>query len=191
MASKSDKGIRRFGLTLHAMGATALMIGVISVYYVVCKPLSAGIKTDVEKVESLRAKVRRGAGTRRQYEKLKKELAGLQRRSEAVRNRVPDSPNKAEFLAELHKISGEVGIKIDKYTEGRQITASTSSYLLVNVQFRADYVAFCGMLDRLSKLKRIAFVEKLNMKEEQKGMYSFDMSLLLYYGLKPGEPKEA
>ena len=189
--TKKDKSVRQYGTLLHAAGVFALIIGVGAVHYMVCAPSLAAADRNRAEVTDLRRKVRKGRSIRLRYTKLKKSLESLQHRSEVVRKRVPDKPNKDEFLTALHKISNEAGVKIDKYSEGKRQSTKTSSYMLVNVDFTTGYVGFCKVLHQINNLKRIAFVEKLSMKEEKTGMYKFELTLVLYYGLGVGENEDS
>jgi len=189
--TKKDKSVRQFGAMLHVVGVLALICGVGAIHYMVCAPSLAAAARNRTEVIDLQRKVRKGRTIRLRYTKLKKGLESLQHRSEAVRKRVPDKPNKDEFLATLNKISDEAGVTIDRYSEGKRQSTKTSSYMLVNVEFSTGYVGFCKVLHQINNLKRIAFVEKLSMKEKKTGMYTFELTLVLYYGLGASEDEDA
>jgi Tfp pilus assembly protein PilO len=116
---------------------------------------------------------------------LSKWLADLEERAKAIRKRIPDEPQGAEFLRLLTSSADQEGVKILNFRTGAPAPQEGLSKLTLELTLEGDYPNLCGFFDRLARIPRVATVDKLNLEGlTESSQYPVEMTLVLYFGMR-------
>lgn len=180
--SNSESKLRWLGWLLHGIGLLSVALTAITVR-------EATIHSCVYPRQRLEAEAVRltpvlaTAGTVfQEHRRVQQELGELENNTRAMRDRIPDQPQEAEYLSALSKVAQEVEFSIDNYERQASTAAPSHTEFDVRVEGNGSYVSFCRFLDRIHQLPRIAVVKRLTVNARDKSTdYPFDMVLTLFY----------
>jgi len=172
-----------WGSHVAGLGALALMLSLS--YLLVHRPVAAQHRAcgeDVGRIEELLAA---SATIGKQHEDLTLLHADLKRHGLEARQRVPQAPPDAEFLSEAIQIAKEEDLRIVDYQPGTGQDMSTHSEIEIVLRCIGAYDSICGFLDRVAQMPRKFAVKKMTVHtKEGRDIYPFEITLILYYGLK-------
>ncbi len=179
-----DDELRKLRYRAHAVGLSVVLLGCAVFYFGLYRPLQLE-QTRIEvRQDKQRPLLKRAASVRRQQTELSATLRGLQTRAAAVRQRIPNEPQEAEFLKQLTEIANEYHITVHDFRRGNTQQHEQYSQFTMQLKMEGSYEGICGLLDRMSRLPRIATVEKMEIRHANSaGNHPLDLTLILYYGM--------
>ena len=171
---------------------TIAMGGVLLIYYALFfRPLALARETDTLRAAHLERLIRSANSTSRKHRELSNSLIDLQRSARDVHNRIPDEPLEAAFLRDITEIAQEVALNIVDYRRGKTSESPTHSKVEIGLKCQGSYKSICEFLDRVAGLSRLSRVQQMTVyTQDGAELYLFDITLLLFYGLKQADSGE-
>lgn len=187
----SELESRRLGHLLHLVGLAVLLM-LLGVYYgTFCRHLHQEAELADLEATRLENQVFSRSVVHREYEQRVKERDELMRRAASIRERIPDSPEEAEFLRQVTEAADREGLTIRDYKVGMASATPTHSCLDVRLQCQGNYHSICGLLDHLARLPRIASVQRLRvLAPTDADDYPLEIGLWLYFGARPAAQEQ-
>jgi len=177
-----DRKLKILDWSLHGLGVAVMLAIALVAGIVVYGPIDRHTAEATQRADRLGQLLKNEARDRAAYEQTAKELATARQQAETLNSRIPDEPREADFLAQVSKLAGEVGLQIRDYRPGSITKKESHSVMRVNLICEGDYASICNFLDQLSELPRHSTVVRLQVKTEgERKEYSVDVSLELYF----------
>lgn len=179
-----DDELRKLRYRAHAVGLSVVLLGCAMFYFGLHRPLQVE-QTRIEvRQTKQRPLLNRADSIHRQHTALSATLRGLQTRAESVRQRIPNEPQEAEFLKQLTEIANEYQITVHDFRRGNTQQHEQYSQFTMHLKMEGSYAGICGLLDRMSRLPRIATIERMEIRQASSaGNHPLDLTLVLYYGM--------
>jgi len=177
-----DEKLKVLGWWLHALGALSVVLIALFAKFTVFRPIDDRASACVSRSDELQMLLKDGDRVRAEHARLTADLAVAREQATTLQARIPDEPREADFLAQVSKLAGEVGLKVKDYRP-RAIT-SGKSYSVVQVDLicRGSHASICGFLDELPRLPRHSTVTFLQIDASQgQPEYSATLSVALYF----------
>ncbi len=181
----NDRKLMLLGWLFHLGGLVTLVLGACAYQFVISGLIThrqAADAAEIVKFETL-LETDRYAG--RDFIRLKGELVKLEASAEAARQRIPETPQEAEFLAQISEAANEKGLVIQNFTRGDVKVLETHSQLQVRLTGEGDYASICGFFEKMANLSRVATVSDMSLSiPANSDIYPLDMTLTLYFGAR-------
>ncbi len=174
--------IRTFDRLLQLGLLAPVLVGGFAAYGLVVAPLETRARAAQERVAQLEHLLRAAPAVRREYAELRRQLADLESRADSVRQRIPDGPEEAAFLEQLHQAAEAAGLTLDDYRRGNAIRGSQHAQLEVHITGAGSHEAICRFFDQLRQFPRQTQTQHLAIREASEGAgYEIRLTLLLFY----------
>ena len=174
--------IKRLGWTFHGLGL--VMVGAVanmtlSSFFVPIDSNSAHIRGQQVALQRILDREHEICGD---HERLTKTLQQTQQQFDMLMQRIPATPEEAEFLAAVAELADEVDFDIREYRSGL-ITASTEHQKLeVVLSAAATYESLCHFLNGLDHLPRHSSVSGLQiLNQHADEYYNVEVTLRIYF----------
>lgn len=177
---------RALDCLLHSGGAVGLVVIVSTAWWLLAVPERAA---DSGGVLSARAAQLRAVHA--ELLELNRELDGLEARVEERSFRIPAEPRESEFLQDVMRIAAEANFTIRDYQPSQPKTQAGCPHIFIELYGAGDYRSICRFLDEVTRLPRLATVEKLDITgEPADGAYPVAITIAVYFTGRPaaGEP---
>ena len=115
--------------------------------------------------------------------RLKQELSDLESQLARLNEKIPDTPQEADFLAQLAAAADKTHIELLDYRPAGVSHKQRHSELVIQVSANGTYAGLCQFLDHIEKLPRLCHVTALNVDAEKTvaKTYSFKMTLRVFF----------
>lgn len=176
----------------HLAGLTVLLVAAALYHLGVARPLLRAEAKDEADIEELHKLQRSAVGTRREHKRLGQAVEELKQQAAAMRRRIPDESDEAEFLNDVARLASEVGIKVVEYRRGAVVHSDTHSQLDLEIKCLGSYAGICHFMDRLHHLPRITSVKHLAIHPDpNSSQYPLHVTLTLYFGIRANPIEES
>ncbi len=184
-ADSNDRKLMVLGWLFHLGGLVTLMLGACAYQFVISGLITrqrSGNAAEITRLETL-LETDRNAG--RELFHLQEALRGLEASAEAARQRIPETPEESEFLAQISAAATEKGLSISNFTRGSVTVLDTHSQLQIRLTGEGDYASICGFFETMATFSRVATVSQMNLSiSPNSEIYPLDMTLTLYFGAR-------
>jgi Tfp pilus assembly protein PilO len=174
--------LRTFDALLQVGLLAPVVLGSLVVYFGVLSPLrtrAAAVRAQCEQIQN---KLQSAPVVRRENQHLKNRLADLQSRAEVVRLRIPDGPEEAEFLHEVHQAAEGAGLRLEDYRRGNVVVGPRHSQLEVHLVGLGNYDSLCRFCQGVDGLRRQTQPKSMLLRANpESGTYRLELTLLLFY----------
>ncbi len=171
---------------LNATGVVVLLVGTAVYYFAFDTSLSATEQDLQDRVVEVRKLLSHRAEIRENLREAEAKLAQQQERAAAVRNRIPDPPNVAEFLQSSSQAAANSGLRIPHFSRGEVTRNATFSQIDIRLECEGTYEDICEFLNELEQIPRVARVISMDIKAEASDVsYPLVMVIRLYFGVHP------
>lgn len=193
-----NQKLKLLGRCLHGLGLLAALVTVLLVQFVIFRPIDHRTAACRQRSEKLQALLQQAPKIRREHAQLEKDLALARGQSATLQKRIPDDPREADFLAQVSRLAGEVGLQIRDYRPAAVETKPSYSVMRVDLACQGDYASICNFLGGLCELPRHSTVLHLQIDSDgDRQEYSVKLSLALYFaatgqsGVERGKKNDA
>jgi len=193
----AEKRLSWIGWGLHGLGLSIALVGVVLGRFVLLDPIDRKAAECAERVHYLQSRLSEEDHVRAEHQRLSAEVDRARRETAALKERIPDDPCEAEFLAELARLAGDVGLQIRNYQPGAATARTSYSTLTVDLSGQGTYRSICALLDGLAHLPRHCTVRKLEIKADKRtATCAVELSVELYFDVRGNaqethDPQEA
>ena len=122
---------------------------------------------------------------------LKQELSDLESQLARLHQKIPDSPQEADFLAQLAEAADNSHIELRDYRPAGISRNSRHSEQVIHVLANGTYTGLCQFLDRIEHLPRLCHVTTLNINAEHAAFEPFTINLTLRVFFAPDRPLDS
>lgn len=184
-ADSNDRKLMMLGWLFHLGGLVTLVLGACAYQFIVSGLITrqqSDNEVEIVRLETL-LETERDAG--REFSLLQAELARLEASAEAARQRIPETPQESEFLAQISEAANEKGLSIKNFSRGDVTVLPTHSQLQIRLTGEGDYASICGFFEQMATFSRVATVSQMNLAIPQDSeIYPLDMTMTLYFGAR-------
>ncbi|NQT17616.1 MAG: type 4a pilus biogenesis protein PilO [Planctomycetes bacterium] len=176
-----NRRLRLLSWLLNGLGALAAVAIVVTVQFLVFRPLDARLAAFTRRTQQLERLLSMEEKSREEHARLRKELTAAREQATLVKDRIPDEPREAEFMAQVSELAGESDVTIQDYRPGTVIPKGAYSTMRVDLVCEGNHEGICGIVDGLRELPRHSTVDRLEIdSQEAKEKYALGMRLGLY-----------
>lgn len=176
-----NRRLRLLSWLLNGLGALAAVAIVVTVQFLVFRPLDARLAACTRRTQQLERLLSMEEKSREEHARLGGELTAACEQATLVKDRIPDEPREAEFMAQVSELAGESGVTIHDYRPGTVIPKGAYSTMRVDLVCEGNHEGICGIVDGLRELPRHSTVDRLEIdSQEEKEEYALGMRLGLY-----------
>ena len=129
----NDRKLMVLGWLFHLGGLITLVLGAFVYEFIVSGLITHQRGANEAEIEQLEALLETERDTGREYSRLQAELARLETSAEAARQRIPETPQESEFLAQISEAANEHGLAIQNFTRGSVTVLPTHSHLQIRL----------------------------------------------------------
>lgn len=184
-SNNRENSLRTLGWMFHAGGALSLVVGILSYHFVASALIKKRHEESRQRISELDVKLARGDQIRNDHRAFTTSLTQIEDRADSMRQRIPDLPHETEFLRQVSEAAQLEGLTVLDYQRVSTTTKETHSQLEVRLNCEGDYASICGFLDRMTKLERVATVERMLVTSTPGSeVYPLDLTLVLYFGAR-------
>jgi len=184
-ADSNDRKLMVLGWLFHLGGLVTLVLGGCVYQFVISGSITHRQTANAEEIARLEAVLETERGTERDFARLQAELVRLEASAEAARQRIPETPQESEFLAQISEAANEKGLQIQNFTRGAVTVLETHSQLQIRLTGQGDYASICGFFEKMANFSRVATVSNMNLSiPADSEIYPLDMTLTLYFGAR-------
>ncbi len=181
----AEKRLAWIGWALHGLGLSIALAGVILGRWALLDPIDRKAAQCAERVHYLQARLSEEDHVRAEHQRLKAEVDRARRETAALKERIPDDPCEAEFLAELARLAGDVGLQIRDYQPGAPKARPSYSTLTVDLSGSGTYRSICALLDGLARLPRHCTVRRIEVNSDKRtATCDLELSVELYFDVR-------
>ncbi|MEO8493610.1 MAG: type 4a pilus biogenesis protein PilO [Planctomycetota bacterium] len=184
-ADLNNRKLMLLGWLIHLGGLATLVLGACAYQFVISGLITHRQSADAVEIAILESMLESERGTEREVTRLEAELVQLEASAEAARQRIPETPQEAEFLAQISRAAAAKGLTIQDFTRGDVTVLPTHSQLQIRLTGEGDYTSICGFFEAMSTFSRVATVTNLNLSiPTDSEVYPLDLTLTLYFGAR-------
>lgn len=181
----ADKRLARIGWAWHGLGLFVALAGVVLGRLLLLDPIDRMANQCAERVRYLQSRLTEEDHVRAEHQRLKTEVDRARRETAALKQRIPDDPCEAEFLAELARLAGDAGLQIRDYQPGAATARPSYSTLTVDLSGSGTYRSICALLDGLARLPRHCTVRRLEISADKRtAQCDIKLSMELYFNVQ-------
>jgi len=186
----AERRLTWIGWGLHGLGAALALGGVILGRAALLDPIDRKVAQCAERVRYLQSRLSEEDEVRAEYQRLAAEVDQARRQTAALKQRIPDDPCEAEFLAELARLAAQVGLQIDDYRPGGVSVRPSYSTLTVDLSAEGTYQSICALLDGLAQLPRHCTVRRIEIQSDKRtAECQLELSIELYFNVRGNAAK--
>jgi Tfp pilus assembly protein PilO len=181
----NDRKLMVLGWLFHLGGLVTLVLAACAYQFVISGLITRQESDNAEEIESLEILLETERDTSVEFANLKAELARLETSAEAARQRIPETPQESEFLAQISEAARDKGLAINNFTRGAVTVLETHSQLQIRLTGEGDYASICGFFETMASFSRVATVSQMNLSvPADSDIYPLDMTMTLYFGAR-------
>ncbi len=113
-----NRRLRLLSWLLNGLGALAAVAIVVTVQFLVFRPLDARLAACTRRTQQLERLLSMEEKSREEHARLGGELTAAREQATLVKDRIPDEPREAEFMAKVSELAGDAGVTIRDYRPG-------------------------------------------------------------------------
>lgn len=187
-ADSNDRKLMLLGWLFHLGGLATLVLGGCAYQFLVSGWITHRQSANAVEIASLETLLENERDARRDLSRLQTEMARLEASAEAARQRIPETPQEAEFLAQISQAANHEGLEILNFTRGAVTVLPTHSQLQIRLTGEGDYPSICGFFAEMASFSRVATVSNLNLLiPADSEIYVLEMTLTLYFGARESQ----
>lgn len=169
----------------HSVGVAVLIGGGVLAYYFAFRPLAEAKADIVKRQVHSQELLDQGPSIEKRFLDLEERVEDLAVALDESADRVPATPEEAEFLAQVAQLAQMSELVIVDYRAGEVLTKEMHQEMTLALSTTGTYASICLFLEHLNKLPRLCRVAEVKVGTDQKGeIYPCEMTLTIYYGLK-------
>jgi Tfp pilus assembly protein PilO len=173
------KGLAR---KLNLGGACVAGIVLLACVWLVLGPLTRASVETASRLATFTALVRDEGHLRAEHGHLRRQLEAARQQEAALKKRIPDGPQEADFLLQISHAAAEVGLQITDYRPGVMTAGKSCSAMRVELSCEGNYRSICRLLNRLRELPRHSTVARLDVNADgSSDKYLLKLGLELYF----------
>jgi Tfp pilus assembly protein PilO len=154
--------LRALALGLNVAGAVLTVAVVVGVWWL-GEPRTRCSPDASQRLDACRELLRNEVRVRADHARLRQQLDAARQKDQALRQRIPDGPHEADFLAQISQAAGETELQITDYRHGVVTAGQPCSSVQVELSCEGDYRSICRLLDRLRELPRHSTVARIEI----------------------------
>jgi Tfp pilus assembly protein PilO len=191
--SSNDPSLIRAGRGLHAAGFGIMLLLAVVPYVAAGLPMAsqnAALQRQIEKTTRL---LELEPNVRARYEKLTKEAEVYERRRREVLERIPETADEGQFLAQLTELAGRCELKLENYRPGTAEQKPTYSQIDVVLDAAGTYEQLCRFVAGLESLPRFCRLAGLTVDqaESESDLLKITFTLRIFFASTPGPSTSA
>lgn len=178
-----SSGMKKYDAALHAVGALTT-IALVALFYVgLFVPLTRAIDDARNQVETKRQFLASADSVRKSHESLRKQVDAEESRLQDAIEKIPQTPQESNFLAQLSQLSRTCGVSIRQFSRGELSDEQTHSGMEIKLAAQATYPAICRFLAGLAELQRLCHIRRLAISSptSDQAEYPVEMTLRIFY----------
>lgn len=185
LADSNDRKLMVLGWLFHLGGIFTLVLGACAYQFVIAGSITRQQSDNAAEIETLEMLLTTEHDTGREFAGLQEELARLEASAEAARQRIPETAQESDFLAQISEAARDKGLAINNFTRGAVTVLDTHSQLQIRLTGEGDYASICGFFEKMASLSRVATVSQMSLSiPANSEIYPLDMTMTLYFGAK-------
>ena len=166
----------------HLVGLGCLVCVLSGFYFGVFKSIQAGRDSAGMRVEIFKAKLTEASSIRTRYTASQGELERLQESVSEVKQKVPDSPNEGEFLANVSKLASQHEIQIEDFRRLDSQLETDTPHITIFIEGQGSHQGICNFLESIHHLPRIALLTQLTIDPTiDNELYPIQLKYNLYF----------
>ncbi|MBN1852760.1 MAG: type 4a pilus biogenesis protein PilO [Pirellulales bacterium] len=190
-----DPETNRFGLLLHGVGATVIILAVLMTYMMVYAPMVERTDDTRKEIQRLQTALQDAPNIRREHQQLKTRLADISERIKQLHLNVPEDAMVSQFVSQVTEAATDEGVTISDIDTGKPVSREAYSEREIEFTGTARYASFCHLVDRIRQLPRLSKVTGLHIQTEAYGQEVHPVSLrtTIYFDIRvapSGQDKE-
>lgn len=160
----------------------ALGTGLVVFYRAFYVPIAASQQSDDDRISQLEEFVQAADAVRNLHRHLTELVAAEELRAQEMLARIPVTPDDAEFNKQMSAIAAELKLKAYNFQRETIQEQDGLSQLDVKLSCLGKYEAICQFLDRITHLRRVINIERLEIQASNSGNdYPLALHLTLYF----------
>lgn len=184
-ANSNERQLMILGWLFHLGGLGALVLGACAYQLVISGLITRQQLDNAAEIETLEVLLETERDIDHEFARLHEELARLEVSAEAARQRIPETPQESEFLAQLSEAARDEGFAINNFTRGSATVLDTHSQLQIRLTGEGDYATICGFFEKMASFSRVATVSQMSLRiPADSEVYPLDMTMTLYFGAR-------
>lgn len=184
-ADSNDRKLMILGWLFHLGGLVTLVLGACAYQFVISGLITRQKSDNAAEIERLELLLETERDAGREFAGLQAELARLEASAEAARQRIPETPQESEFLAQISEAARDKGLSINEFTRGAVTVLDTHSQLQIRLTGEGDYASICGFFEKMASFSRVATVSQMQLSvPPDSEVYPLDMTMTLYFGAR-------
>ncbi|HUG71560.1 MAG TPA: type 4a pilus biogenesis protein PilO [Pirellulaceae bacterium] len=184
-ANSNERQLMILGWLLNLGGLGALVLGACAYQFVISGLITRQQLENAAEIEILEVLLETERDIDHEFARLHEELARLEASAEAARQRIPETPQESEFLAQLSEAARDEGFAINNFTRGSATVLDTHSQLQIRLTGEGDYASICGFFEKMVSFSRVATVSQMSLRiPADSEVYPLDMTMTLYFGAR-------
>jgi Tfp pilus assembly protein PilO len=167
---------------IHGTGAAVLLSALAATEFLVVMPYRTATSEEQANIARLEQFVSRGEMIRREFNKQRTNLEEKKSSQQSMRERIPNEPMEAAFLAQLAGLARSVELEVKDYRPGTVTKHPDYSELKVEIQAEGSYPSICRFLDKIPHLPRISSFTGMELSAEpEKPNYPIRLNFSTYF----------
>jgi len=154
------------GWSTNALGALAVLAIGVSAYQAY-----GWLGSEREMIEARRrddlALMARAEQVRAEHETATSYLASLNAQLTDLKNRLPSSPQEAEFLAQLSRLAEHTGVRLKNFRPGQVANAGSVNTCEVQLSLVGQFASICKLFGGLADVPRFLHVARVTLAGPQ------------------------
>lgn len=181
----NDRKLLILGWMFHLGGLVTLVLGACAYQFVITGLITHQQTANADEIARIESLLESDRNVSRDFSELQQALSRLEASAEAARQRIPETPEESEFLAQISAAAQEKGLAIENFTRGAVSDLGTHSTLQIRLTGEGDYASICGFFEKMAGFSRVATVTNMRLAiPPQSEIYPLDMTLTLYFGAR-------
>jgi len=181
----NDRKLMALGWLFHLGGLASLLLGACAYQFVISGLITRQQSDNDAEIARLETLLETEQDVGSDFSRLRAELARLEASAEAARQRIPETAQESEYLAQISSAAKTNGLSINNFTRGAVTVLGTHSQLQIRLTGEGDYAALCGFFKEMSTFSRVATVSQMSITiPSSSEIYPLDMTMTLYYGAR-------
>ncbi len=181
----NDRKLMLLGWMFHLGGLLTIVLGACGYQFVITGLITHQQSANAAEIARIESLLNTDRNVGREFAALQQSLERLEASAEAARQRIPETPEESEFLAQISAAAREKGLSIENFTRLAVSDLGTHSQLQIRLTGEGDYASICGFFEKMAGFSRVATVSNMRMSiPANSEIYPLDMTLTLYFGAR-------
>jgi Tfp pilus assembly protein PilO len=185
--SSNDPSLIRTGHSLHAAGFGIMVVLAVVPYVAAGLPIASQNASFERQIDKTAKLLKLEPIVRARYEKLAQEAEIHEQRRREVLERIPESADEGQFLAQLTELAGKCELEVRNYRPGAAEKKLTYSQMDITLDADGTYEELCRFAAGLESLPRFCRLAGLSVdrQESESNALRITFTLRIFFASTP------